>query len=90
MLNATRINSKTFDKIGITVGSDSKLSVNKDLFKKSNMSDVQSLFQGSGSYGSTISDQAESISGRITGTTGYDSNGKYSATNFGDIFSSYV
>ncbi|MBP7059497.1 MAG: hypothetical protein KBA87_03640 [Lachnospiraceae bacterium] len=90
MLNATRINSKTFDKIGITVGSDSKLSVNKDLFKKSNMSDVQSLFQGSGSYGSTISNQAESISGRITGTTGYDSNGKYSATNFGDIFSSYV
>lgn len=90
MLNATRINSKALAKIGITIGSDSKLSVNKDTFEKSNMSEVQSLFQGSGSYGSTISNQAEAISGRITGTTGYNSSGKYSNTNFSDLFSSYV
>jgi hypothetical protein len=90
MLNATRINSKALAKVGITVGSDSKLSINKDTFTKSNMSEAQSLFQGNGSYGSTISNQAEAISNRITGNTGYTSTGKYSSYNINDIFSSYV
>ena len=50
MIRSTASNSKLLAKVGVTIGSDNKLSVNENTFKKADMSIVKSLFNGTGSY----------------------------------------
>lgn len=54
-------NINLLNKIGITMNEDSTLSINEDTFKKSNMTTVKSIFNGSGSYGYRTSAQASMI-----------------------------
>lgn len=53
--------SKVLGKIGITVESDGKLSVNEEAFKKADMTTAKTLFTGVGSFGSQIADKANNI-----------------------------
>lgn len=85
-LNSTKMLSKTLDvikntkknagllaDIGITIGKDNKLTLDEDKLKKSNMTTVNTLFVGSGSYGSSVTSKA-SASYRIANSTAYTNN----------------
>ena len=53
MVNYTRANADLLKKIGISVGSDNKLTVDDDKLKASDMAVVKSVFKDSGSFGQT-------------------------------------
>ncbi|MCR4781138.1 MAG: hypothetical protein K5851_00105 [Lachnospiraceae bacterium] len=89
MLNTTRINSKALTEIGVNINSDSKLSIDKSTFLNADVSAIKKLFNGSSSYASVISKQADSISASIVGTNGYNSTGSYNASSY-DFFSQYI
>lgn len=61
MTNYTKINERLLSKAGITIGSDNKLTVDEEAFKKSDMRNVRDLFQTRGSYGYQIMTQASMI-----------------------------
>lgn len=95
MTNATNANSKLLSKIGITVGSDKTLSLDKDTFMKADMTTVKSLFNGNGSYGYRVSAQASMINyaadNEASKAAFYGENGNYSNPySSGNIFSSYL
>lgn len=81
MSSMTSTMSKALSKIGVTVGTDGKLSVNEDELKKANVSSIKSLFSGSASYGSQIADKASEISrDTVMNSSIYGSNGTLSSS----------
>ena len=48
-------------EIGITINKDNTLSIDKDVFKKADVSTIKNLFQGTGSYGATVEKKAELV-----------------------------
>ncbi len=64
MTNTTKANAGMLEKIGITVKSDNTLSIDEDVFKKADMKQVQSAFEGTGSYAGRIMVQADEL-GRL-------------------------
>lgn len=85
MVNYTKANKGLLQDIGITIGSDNKLSVNEKKFKDSNMTVAKSVFTGSGSYGQTISKNASAIYSsavaqiaKLDSATTYSNTGRYS------------
>ena len=85
MVNYTRANADLLKKIGISVGSDNKLTVDEDKLKASDMAVVKSVFKDSGSLGQTISAKASTIYGNavsqlseLSTKNSYTSNGLYS------------
>ena len=54
--------SKTLNKVGITVGTDNKLTLNEETFKNANMKTVESLFNGSYSFAGQVESKAGGIS----------------------------
>lgn len=85
MVNYTRVNADLLKKIGISVGSDNKLTVDEDKLKASDMAVVKSVFKDSGSFGQTISAKASTIYGNavsqlseLSTKNSYTSNGLYS------------
>ena len=80
MANMSKQNSRLLAEVGITIGSDDKLSFNEDTFKKANVSTVKELFSGNDSYASQVSTKAGSIS-RATQNAGaatYNASGNWS------------
>lgn len=61
MVSFTSANEKALSEVGITVGSDNKLSIDEDKFKNASKARVQSLFQSSGGYAYQISAKATSL-----------------------------
>lgn len=61
MVSYTEANKKALAAVGITVGSDNKLTVDEDDFKAASKARVQSLFNDTGSYAYQISSKADSI-----------------------------
>jgi len=62
MTSMTDMMSKALSKVGVNVGTDGKLSVDEEAFKKADMNRVKSLFGERISYGSQIADKASEIS----------------------------
>lgn len=94
MNNSTLANEKSLNKLGITVGEDGKLSVDKDTFMKADMSTAKTLFNGTGSYGYQMSAQASLINfsaeREASKAATYTVNGDYnSALNTGNLYNSY-
>lgn len=92
MVRATKANSQLLEDIGINVGSDNKLAINEEVFKKSDMTKVKSLFNSASCYADTISAKAS----KIVTTANFDSikSNTYTATgsysynfNSGSIYS---
>lgn len=48
MTDDTKARAKQLEKLGITIGTDNKLTVDKDKFAEANLTDIKSLFKGSG------------------------------------------
>lgn len=63
MVSYTSANEKALAQIGITVGSDNKLSIDEDKFKDASKARVQSVFQSTGGYAYQINAKATSIGG---------------------------
>lgn len=61
MVTYTKANEKALAAVGITVGSDNKLSIDEDEFKDASKARVQSLFQSTGSYAYQINAKATNI-----------------------------
>ena len=95
MQNMTNIMSKGLSKVGITVGTDGKLTVDKQKFKAADMSKVKALFDGSSSYAGVVS----SAAGRVASQAGnqisqlggglYGSNGYYNSYYSGSLYNGY-
>lgn len=94
MVKAATANSKLLSQIGVTVGSDNKLSVDEETFKKADMKKVESLFSGNGSFAYGIKANASfasvSAANAVAKKGTYASNGTYnsayhSASAFEDL-----
>ena len=95
MKNATAVNAKALSKIGITIGSDNKLSVDEKTFKAADMNSVKSLFNGNGSFGyqtevkASMIDSAASMEAGRSNT--YTGRGSYSYNfNAGNLFNQSI
>ena len=58
MTNYSKVNERMLGSVGISIGSDNKLTVDEKTFKEADMKKVQSLFQNRGAYGYQVSKQA--------------------------------
>jgi hypothetical protein len=87
MMQKTANNSGALSQIGITLGSDGKLSINKDSFKGSDMLKVQDIFT---KYAASIESNARLLNYYSTTgnniSSGYSSTGAYN-TSAGDLVS---
>lgn len=93
LINTTSSYEKQLGKIGITVNDDFTLSLNEDTFKKAEMSDIKSLFSGTGSYAYKTSAQSSLINfaadTESSRANTYNYRGSYNTYNSGNIFNSY-
>ena len=94
MVNYTKMEANMLGKVGITIGSDSSLSIDEDIFKRSDMSVAKSLFNGTGSYAYTIATKSAmansyaDMEARQANT--YNRYGSYgSAYTQGSLYNSY-
>ena len=62
MTGMTDTFTKILGKIGITVGTDGKMSVDEEALGKADVATAKSLFTGNATYGSQIADKAGAIS----------------------------
>lgn len=97
MNRMTNIMQKSLSRVGVSVGTDGKLSVNEDDFKKADMDTVKSLFGGSSSYAGIVGSSAERLqtavntqqrlnTGSVYGRTGSYYNSLYSGYGFDGFF----
>ncbi len=66
MVSFTKANEKALSAIGIKVGTDNKLSIDKDKFKDASKARVHSLFKSGSGYAEQIDAKASNISFRST------------------------
>ena len=87
----TKANETMLNRVGITIGSDNKLSVNSDTLNKANVADLKNLFKGSTSFIGRTSSYATSIytSAVSSNTSLYSSSGRISTLNM-SLFNSYL
>ena len=96
MVRYTKANSDLLKQIGISIGSDNKLTVDEGKFKSADMAVARSVFTGAGSYGQTISAKASTIYGNavsqlseLATRNSYTSDGLYSYVS-GATYSQYT
>ncbi len=81
MQNATEKNEKLLSKVGITIGKDNTLSVDKEILEKADINTLQTLFTGGGSYASTVRSKASFIystaSSNASTKSSYTASGNY-------------
>ena len=93
MTNYVLANKSALSALGITIGSDNKLSISESTFKDADMSKVKSLFQGKGSLGEQMQQQITKIASyaesEASKSNTYNDNGSYSYNyNSGDWYNS--
>lgn len=87
MVNTTKSNQSLLNRVGISISSDNTLKIDETAFKKADMTDVKSLFNGTNSLADRISSQASdlnrlasnALSSLEKGT--YSSAGKYTSVD---------
>lgn len=97
MVSTTKANKQLLSDVGISIGSDNKLTIDEKAFKASNMSDVKSLFNSVGSYGYQVANSAagiynQSVSqlAQLSGSS-YNNTGGYGGYTYsGSLYSSYL
>jgi hypothetical protein len=92
LTSQTESKSNLLSSVGITIGSDNKLSVDEDELKKANVSTLKLLFQGVGSYADKVVAKAAQISsaaskGANQSGSAYTSSANYtSLTTSGSLY----
>lgn len=81
-------------EMGITIGADNKLSINKDTFLASDMSKAKTLFQGNTSLTAQIATKANSMGNTAYNESRqgslYNNNGGYSSIPGGNLFNNFM
>lgn len=95
MENLSYSNRNMLDKIGISINKDDTLSIDKDTFMKADMEVVKGLFNGTGSYGYSVSAKASMIDyyaqNEASKANTYGNNGAYNYNyTYGSNYSSYI
>jgi hypothetical protein len=88
-LSMTRLgttNENLLKEVGITVGSNNKLSINEDTFKKADMNSIKTLFNGSNSFAADVSAKASKIKSAAV-MESLKSNTYTDAANYSDTYS---
>ncbi len=95
MVAYTKANKNLLSQVGITVGSDNKLTVDENKFKSADMTTVKSLFTGSGSFGrmtstSATSSYSSAVSqlAKLSSSSTYSNMGSYSYIS-GSIYDTF-
>ncbi|WP_310603505.1 flagellar filament capping protein FliD [Anaerosporobacter sp.] len=93
MTKQTKIYENSLSKLGITVDSDNKLTIDEEKLKKADMNTVKSLFNGSYSFASQVSQKASQLQ-QTTATASnnsylYNKSGSYNFNNYSSSYSSY-
>lgn len=90
MVSYTKQNSDLLKSVGIGIGSDNKLKIDEDTFKKADMAAVRSLFKGQGSFAMSVSTKASSIYSsavsqlsKLSTKNTYTANGTYNYMSVG-------
>ncbi len=73
MKNDTKVREGQLNKLGITIGEDNKLSIDKDQFNKADLSDIKSLMEGSISYAARLSQRASGLANLAANQMSYNS-----------------
>lgn len=90
MKSMTSTMSKSLAKIGVTVGTDGKLSVDEEALKKAKTSNIKSLFSGATSYGAQTANRASEISREaVRNSSFYSSNGT-SSSSLNNMFNKWI
>lgn len=94
MINYTKMESNMLSKLGISIGSDYKLSIDEETFKKADMNVAKSLFNGTGSYAYTIGSKSAMANNyadlEASRANTYNRYGSYGNNfNSGSIYNSY-
>lgn len=94
MTNNTKSYEKLLNKVGITIGTNNKLSVDETAFKKADMSTVKTLFNGNSSFAYSVSTKASMInisaSSEANKASMYNSRGGYNKNySTGSMLNSY-
>ena len=84
--NMTNAYSRKLSNVGITVGSDGKLSIDKDTFNNASEDDLDQVFGKKDSYASFMSTQANAVSAYAQTSAYLDANSTY--TKSGTVASS--
>lgn len=83
MVKNTKTYEKLLGKVGITIGSNNKLSVDEKAFKAADMSTVKTLFNGNSSFAYSTSSRASMINfsaaSEANKTKTYTNTGKYNS-----------
>ena len=69
MKRMTGIMKNSLEKVGITIGSDNRLSLNEETFKNADFNKVKSLFNGGSSYAGIVSTSASRIAATSSART---------------------
>lgn len=94
MVNVTAANEKLLSKVGITVGKDNSLALDKESFMNADATTVSNLFQATGGYAYRISAQSSLINfaadNEAAKANTYNFTGAYSNNySAGNIFNSF-
>ena len=93
MTKNTAANESLLSSIGISIGSDNKLSIDEETFKNSNVSSIKSIFGSTGGYGYQTGVSASMIKSseetEMNKSATYTSSGTYS-DNYASSYSDYV
>ena len=83
-------NKSAFSRLGVTINSDTSLSIDEEKFMEADMSTVKSLFSGAYSFGEKMTDRLNQIyryatqGNSLNGQT-YTSQGGYNAAGTGSV-----
>lgn len=90
MKSMTNTMSKALAKVGVTIGTDGKMTVNEDTLKKANVASIKSLFSGYGSYGAQTGDRAGEMSREaVMSSSVYGKNGSLSSS-LSNMFNKWI
>ena len=93
MVKSTAANESMLSKVGISVDSKNKLSIDKEKFMAADVNTMKTLFAGSGSYGyqtklqASMMKNAEEVEAKKTAT--YNADGKY-GNNYASSYNDYI
>ena len=79
------ISEAMLNKVGITIGVDNKLSLDEDKFKEANMSDLKTLFSGSGSLADRVGQKASTMVNQSANQMALNQ-GQYTYNMYGTLF----
>ena len=90
--NYTKANEKVLKSVGITIGSDNKLSVNEDTLGKASVSELKDLFRGSSSFAGRVSAYATSLytTAVANDSSLYSGKGNLKALSMSSLYDTYL